>query len=150
MQWIHRSSQSASKTKQKKIQVTWMKSIAPISSHLVSCCWCMFFQVLNCHGSMECSSSYSDVLLTVLLQSSIEALINCMCSMYRRCTVQVQGEFIPLWSSSWDMINLTEVGEDPNQSSEEPKASFAEEGKPWSITTYFQLMQLLFIYGIVH
>ena len=48
------------------------------------------------------------------------------------------------------MINLTEVGEDPNQSLEEPKASFAEEGKPWSITTYFQLMQLLFIYGIVH
>ena len=47
-------------------------------------------------------------------------------------------------------VNLTEAAEDPNQSSEEPKASFAEEGKPWSITTNFQLMQLLFIYGIVH
>jgi len=26
--------------------------------------------------------------------------------------------------------NLTEVAEDPNQSSEEPKANFAREGKP--------------------
>jgi hypothetical protein len=47
-------------------------------------------------------------------------------------------------------VNLTEVAEDPNQSSEEPKASFAHEGKPRSITATFKLMQLLFIYGIVH
>ena len=33
--------------------------------------------------------------------------------------------------------NLTEYVEDPNQSSEEPKASYAPEGKPRSITYYF-------------
>ena len=36
-------------------------------------------------------------------------------------------------------VNLTEVAEDPNQSSEEPKASFAQEGKLWSMTYYLQL-----------
>ena len=34
--------------------------------------------------------------------------------------------------------NLTEAAEDPNQSSEEPKANFAWEGKPRSISHYFQ------------
>jgi hypothetical protein len=37
-------------------------------------------------------------------------------------------------------INLTEVFEDPNQSSEEPKASTAQEGKPRSITLIFKIM----------
>jgi hypothetical protein len=46
-------------------------------------------------------------------------------------------------------VNLTKVAEDLNQSSESLKASFALEGKPWSITSTFNLMQLLFIYGIV-
>jgi hypothetical protein len=46
-------------------------------------------------------------------------------------------------------VNLTKVAEDPNQSSEVPKARFAEEGKPRTITPYFlKLMQLLFIYGL--
>ena len=31
-------------------------------------------------------------------------------------------------------VNLTEAAEDPNQSSEEPKASFARQGKPRSMT----------------
>jgi hypothetical protein len=31
-------------------------------------------------------------------------------------------------------VNLVEVAKDPNQSSEEPKASFAQECKPRSIT----------------
>ena len=35
-------------------------------------------------------------------------------------------------------VNLIEVAEDPNQISEEPKASYAQEGKPRSITYYFQ------------
>ena len=43
-------------------------------------------------------------------------------------------------------VNLTEVVEDPNQSSEEPKTSFAQEGKPRSIIPYFQLMQFLLLY----
>ena len=34
--------------------------------------------------------------------------------------------------------NLTEATQDQNQSSEEPKASFAQEGKPRSMTYYFQ------------
>ena len=33
--------------------------------------------------------------------------------------------------------NLTEVVEDPNQSSEEPKARFAQEGKPRSMSYLF-------------
>ena len=35
-------------------------------------------------------------------------------------------------------VNLTEATEDPNQSLEEPKASYAEEGKPRSMTYYFK------------
>jgi hypothetical protein len=47
-------------------------------------------------------------------------------------------------------VNLTEVSEDPNQNSEEPKASFAQEGKTWSITPIFlKLMQLFFIYMVL-
>ena len=30
-------------------------------------------------------------------------------------------------------VNLTEVVEDPNQCSEEPKTNRAQEGKPWCI-----------------
>jgi hypothetical protein len=40
-------------------------------------------------------------------------------------------------------VNLNEVAKDPNQSSEAPTTSFAQEGKPWSITPTFKLMQLL-------
>ena len=45
-------------------------------------------------------------------------------------------------------VNLTEVTEDLNQSSEEPKASSAQEGKPRSITQYFYLLcnLLLFLF----
>jgi hypothetical protein len=44
-------------------------------------------------------------------------------------------------------VNLTEVAEDSNQSSEEPKANFAQEGKPRSITPIFKTMQCCnFIY----
>jgi len=37
-------------------------------------------------------------------------------------------------------VNLTEAIEDLNQSSEEPRASFVQEGKAQSIILYFQLM----------
>ena len=47
-------------------------------------------------------------------------------------------------------VNLTEVSEDPNQSSEEPKASFAQEGKPRSMTYYFQLYATYYFYILVH
>jgi hypothetical protein len=43
-------------------------------------------------------------------------------------------------------VNLTEVAEDPNQSSEEPPTSFAQEGKPQCMILVFQLMQLLFLF----
>jgi hypothetical protein len=43
-------------------------------------------------------------------------------------------------------VNLTEVTEDPNQSSEEPLTSFAQEGKPRCMIPVFQLMQLLFLF----
>jgi hypothetical protein len=38
-------------------------------------------------------------------------------------------------------VNLTEVVENLNQSSEEPKASTAQEGKPRSITLIFKIIQ---------
>jgi hypothetical protein len=47
-------------------------------------------------------------------------------------------------------VHLIEIAEDWNRSSEVPTTSFAQEGKPRSITPTFKLMQLLFIYGIVH
>jgi hypothetical protein len=47
-------------------------------------------------------------------------------------------------------VNLTEVDEDLNKSLKEPPTSFSQESKPWSITPTFKLMQLLFIYGIMH
>ena len=44
-------------------------------------------------------------------------------------------------------INLTQAVEDPNQSSGEPKASYAQEGKPQSMTYLLSnLCNLLFLY----
>ena len=42
-------------------------------------------------------------------------------------------------------VNLTEVAEDLNQSSEESKASSAQEGKPGACSIYFKFMQLITI-----
>jgi hypothetical protein len=47
-------------------------------------------------------------------------------------------------------INLTEVIKDPNQSSEEPKDSFASEGKSRSITPIFLNLCNFYLYSIVH
>jgi hypothetical protein len=43
-------------------------------------------------------------------------------------------------------LNLTKIIEDPNQSLEEPKASFAQEGKPRSMNrVIFKLCNLLLL-----
>jgi len=42
-------------------------------------------------------------------------------------------------------VNLIEVAEDLNQSSEESKASSAQEGKPGACPIYFKFMQLITI-----
>ena len=47
-------------------------------------------------------------------------------------------------------VNLIELTEDLNQSSEEPKASYAQEGKPRSMTYYFQLYATYCFYILVH
>ena len=47
-------------------------------------------------------------------------------------------------------VNLTEATEDPNQVSEESKASYAQEGKPRSMTYYFQLYATYFFYILEH
>ena len=47
-------------------------------------------------------------------------------------------------------VNLTEATEDLNQSSKDPKASSAQEGKPWSMTYYFQLYATYCFYILVH
>ena len=47
-------------------------------------------------------------------------------------------------------VNLTEAAEDPNQSSEEPKASFARQGKPRSMTHLFVIYAIYCSYLLVH
>ena len=62
-------------------------------------------------------------------------------------------ELVPEYESEQHegQVNLTEAAEDPNQSSEEPKTSYAQEGKPRSITYYFlTLCNLSFLYILVH
>ena len=46
--------------------------------------------------------------------------------------------------------NLTEATQDQNQSSEEPKANYNQEGKPRSMTYYFQLYTTYYSYLLVH
>ena len=40
-------------------------------------------------------------------------------------------------------VNLTEAAQDPNPFSEEPRSSYAQEGKPRSMSYYFKFMHLL-------
>ena len=49
-------------------------------------------------------------------------------------------------------VNLTEITEDLNQSSEEPKASYAQEGKPRSMSYLFFKIYATVIYSylLVH
>ena len=47
-------------------------------------------------------------------------------------------------------VNLTEAAEDPNQVSEEPKASYAQEGKPRSLTYLFAKYTIYGSYVFVH
>ena len=47
-------------------------------------------------------------------------------------------------------VNITEATEDPNQVSEEPKASYAQEGKPRSMSYYFQLYATYCFYILMH
>ena len=42
-------------------------------------------------------------------------------------------------------LDLTEATEDPNSNPEEPKTSYAQEGKPRSMSYYFKLMQLIIV-----
>ena len=42
-------------------------------------------------------------------------------------------------------VNLTEATEDPNSYPEEPKTSYAQEGKPRSMSFYFKFMQLIIV-----
>ena len=47
-------------------------------------------------------------------------------------------------------VNRTEAVEHLNQSSGEPKASYAQEGKPRSMTYYFQLYATYCFYILVY
>ena len=42
-------------------------------------------------------------------------------------------------------VNLTEAAQDPNPISEEPRSSYAQEGKPRSMSNYFKFMQLIIV-----
>ena len=46
--------------------------------------------------------------------------------------------------------NLTEAAQDPNQSSEEPKANYDQEGKPRSMTYLFANYTIYCSYLLVH
>ena len=61
-------------------------------------------------------------------------------------------ELVPEYESEQceAQINLTKAVEDPNQSSEEPKACYAQEGKPRSITYYIQIYATYCSYLLVH
>ena len=45
-------------------------------------------------------------------------------------------------------VNLTEATEGPNPISEEPRTSYAQEGKPRSMSLYFKLYNLLLFISI--
>ena len=47
-------------------------------------------------------------------------------------------------------VNLTKAAQDPNQSSEEPKADYAQEGKPRSMTHLFAIYAIYCSYLLVH
>ena len=47
-------------------------------------------------------------------------------------------------------VNLTEAAQDPNQSSEEPKANYAQEGKPRRMTHLFSMYAIYCSYLHVH
>ena len=47
-------------------------------------------------------------------------------------------------------VHLTEATQDPNQSSEEPKADYAQEGKPRSMTYLFVIYAIYCSYLLVH
>ena len=47
-------------------------------------------------------------------------------------------------------VNLTEAAQDPNQSSEEPKANYDQEGKPRSMTYPFAIYAIYCSYLLVH
>ena len=47
-------------------------------------------------------------------------------------------------------VNLNEAIESPNQSSEEPKADYAQEGKPRSTTYLFAIYAIYCSYLLVH
>ena len=42
-------------------------------------------------------------------------------------------------------VNLTKAIEAPKQGSEEPRSSYAQEGKPRSMSFYFKFMQLIIV-----
>ena len=42
-------------------------------------------------------------------------------------------------------VNLTEATEDPNPISAEPRTSYAQEGKPRSMSYYFKFMQFIIV-----
>ena len=42
-------------------------------------------------------------------------------------------------------VNLTEAIDDPNSNPEESKTSYAQEGKPRSMSYYFKFMQLIIV-----
>ena len=73
---------------------------------------------------------------------------SCMCISYRydffrRRKLRV-GARVREWTQE-AQVNLTEATEDPNLISEEPRTSYAQEGKPRSMSFYFKFMQLIIV-----
>jgi hypothetical protein len=85
---------------------------------------------------------YNFIVKVTLCLSTISSSICISCRQYHSCWRNVQVDPESESEQREAQVNLTEVIEDPNQSLEEPKANFAQEGKPWSITPIFKLMQL--------
>ena len=85
----------------------------------------------------------------------VKKIINCYhhtthaCAFHIDTTSFADGnyELVPESESELQeaQVNLTEATEDPNLISEEPRTSYAQEGKPRSMSFYFKFMQLIIV-----
>ena len=85
----------------------------------------------------------------------VKKIINCYHHTTHACVFHIDTtsladgnyELVPESESELQeaQVNLTKATEDPNPISEEPRSSYAQEGKPRSMSFYFRFMQLIIV-----
>ena len=72
-----------------------------------------------------------------------------LCASHIDTTTLADGTYELVFESESEQreaqVNLTEAAQDPNPISEEPRSSYAQEGKPRSMSYYFKFMQLIIV-----